>query len=180
MKIQYKTLDARLQTAPSRGSARAAAIDLRACAFFFGDHRSDLVGSLTIPPGDRIKIGTGIAVDLRSVTLNEDIIPADQADTMMEQCYGFNGYAGFALPRSGLGSIGITLGNTPGLIDDDYHGELILALWNAGKESFEINALDRLAQFVIIPVVRPEYVEVTEFATPTARGENGFGSSGTR
>ena len=82
------------------------------------------------------------------------------------------------LPRSGLGhKHGIVLGNLVGLIDSDYQGPLYISCWNRGTAAYTINPLDRIAQLVIVPVLRPAFQEVGDFA-PTKRGEGGFGSSG--
>ena len=90
------------------------------------------------------------------------------------------GYAALILPRSGLGhKHGIVLGNLVGLIDSDYQGELMISVWNRGKDAFTINPFDRIAQLVIVPVAQPEFELVDEFGE-TDRGTNGFGSTGTR
>ncbi len=85
--------------------------------------------------------------------------------------------AGLVLPRSGLGSSGIVLGNLVGLIDSDYQGEILLSLWNRGKEPFEISPGMRVAQLLFISVVRVEW-EVVESFSPSRRGSGGFGHSG--
>jgi len=87
-------------------------------------------------------------------------------------------YAGLILPRSGLGhKHGIVLGNLVGLIDSDYQGELMVSCWNRGQAAFTLNPGERLAQYVLVPVVQAEFEIVSEF-TATARGAGGFGSSG--
>lgn len=88
------------------------------------------------------------------------------------------GYAALILPRSGLGhKHGIVLGNLVGLIDSDYQGQLMVSCWNRGAESFTLNPLDRLAQLVLVPVVRAAFHEVADFAQ-SARAAGGFGSTG--
>ena len=88
------------------------------------------------------------------------------------------GHAALVLPRSGLGHRhGIVLGNLVGLIDSDYQGELTISVWNRGDESFSIEPGDRIAQLVLVPVLRTSFRIVEEF-TSSARGEKGFGSSG--
>jgi dUTP pyrophosphatase len=88
------------------------------------------------------------------------------------------GYAAVLLPRSGLGhKHGIVLGNLVGLIDSDYQGQVFVSLWNRGQEPFELQPLERIAQLVIVPVARAEFVEVEAFAT-SDRGAGGFGSTG--
>ncbi|MEK9652713.1 MAG: dUTP diphosphatase, partial [Betaproteobacteria bacterium] len=81
---------------------------------------------MTINPGDTVLIPTGLAINI--------------ADP---------GYAAVILPRSGLGhKNGIVLGNLVGLIDSDYQGQLFVSIWNRGKETFELNPFDRIAQLV--------------------------------
>ncbi len=108
-----------------------------------------------IGPGERWSVGTGVAVE----------IPA--------------GHAGLVLPRSGLArDHGISLPNSPGLIDSGYRGELRVLLLNTDPaETFHVEPGDRIAQLVIAPIAPAEPVEVAELSG-TARGDGGFGSSG--
>jgi dUTP pyrophosphatase len=108
-----------------------------------------------IGPGERWGVGTGIAVE----------IPA--------------GHAGLVLPRSGIArEHGISLVNSPGLIDAGYRGELrVLLLNNDPAEIFRIEPGDRIAQLVLTPIVLADPVEAASLAD-SARGEGGFGSSG--
>ena len=81
-------------------------------------------------------------------------------------------------PRSGLAakeSIGVL--NSPGTIDSDYRGELKIILFNHGKEDFIINNGDRIAQMVLVPIVKMEFEEVDSLPD-TIRGQGGFGSTG--
>ena len=88
------------------------------------------------------------------------------------------GYAALILPRSGLGhKHGIVLGNLVGLIDSDYQGQLMVSCWNRGRAPFTIEAMERIAQLVIVPVVQAQFEIVDDFAT-SARGAGGFGSTG--
>jgi len=88
-------------------------------------------------------------------------------------------YAGIILPRSGLGhKHGIILGNSVGLIDSDYQGELMVSLFNNSNNVFIINPGDRIAQFMLIPVISIEYEFVDDF-NATSRSSGGFGHSGT-
>ena len=81
-------------------------------------------------------------------------------------------------PRSGLAAkSGITILNTPGTIDSDYRGEIKIILFNHGKEEFIINNKDRVAQMILMPVIKME-LEITENLPDTIRGEGGFGSTG--
>lgn len=105
-------------------------------------------------PGQCTKIGAGIAIHLDDP-----------------------GYAAMVLPRSGLGTKGLILANTIGLIDSDYQGEIILSVWNRSSDPIKINAMDRIAQLIIVPVIQPVFNFVESFEQ-TERGSNGFGSTG--
>jgi dUTP pyrophosphatase len=108
-----------------------------------------------IGPGERWSVGTGIAVEIAA------------------------GHAGLVLPRSGLArEHGITLVNSPGLIDCGYRGEVRVLLLNTDPaETFRVAAGDRIAQLLITPIGLVEPVEAAELAE-SARGGGGFGSSG--
>jgi dUTP pyrophosphatase len=108
-----------------------------------------------IGPGERAVVGTGLAVEL----------PA--------------GYAGFVQPRSGLAAEhGITIVNSPGLIDAGYRGEVMVILLNTDRtESFVVEPGMRIAQLVVLSVADVELVEVEELET-SERGGRGHGSSG--
>jgi dUTP pyrophosphatase len=132
-------------------------------------------------------VGSGIAISLASTTYDimefeEGKSPPFGADmSTVQSAYvdSQNTLAAVLLPRSGLGTrLDIVLANTVGLIDADYQGEILMAVKNIGTEGFPIGALDRLVQMVIIPVLKPEFSVVNEFSTATARGGNGFGSTG--
>ena len=91
---------------------------------------------------------------------------------------GDAGLAAMILPRSGLGhKHGVVLGNLVGLIDSDYQGQLMVSVWNRGKDSFTIQPMERIAQMVIVPVVQPTFRVVDDFDA-SSRGEGGFGSTG--
>jgi dUTP pyrophosphatase len=108
-----------------------------------------------IGPGERWSVGTGIALQIPE------------------------GHAGLVLPRSGIArEHGITLVNSPGLIDAGYRGEVRVLLLNTDPaETFRVTAGDRIAQLVMTPVASADPVEVAELSE-SARGEGGFGSSG--
>lgn len=109
---------------------------------------------LTLAPGDRALVPTGIAIAL--------------PDGMEAQ----------VRPRSGLAvKNGITVLNAPGTIDADYRGEIQVPLVNLGRESFEVARGMRIAQLVIAPVVRANFIE-TNGLSETERGAGGFGSTG--
>lgn len=122
-----------------------------------GDAGLDLYASsdLTIAPGHRELVGTGIAV----------AIP--------------EGHAGFVQPRSGAAlRHGLAFVNSPGLIDSHYRGEIkVIAVNLDPKIPIEIRRGDRIAQLVVQPIVQCEVIAVDELAS-TARGEGGFGSTG--
>jgi dUTP pyrophosphatase len=122
-----------------------------------GDAGLDLYAaeSLTLAPFERALISTGIAV----------AIP--------------EGYAGFVQPRSGLAiKQGLSLVNTPGLIDSHYRGEIkAIAINLDASRPITVNRGDKIAQLVIQPIARVELVAVDEL-DDTARGEGGFGSTG--
>jgi dUTP pyrophosphatase len=90
-----------------------------------------------------------------------------------------DGYAGFVQPRSGLAHAhGVTVLNTPGLVDSGYRGELKVCLVNLDpREPFEVVRGERIAQLVVQAVGRVRLVEV-DVLDETARGDTGFGSSG--
>lgn len=111
-------------------------------------------GELTIAPGRIAMVRTGIAI----------AVPV--------------GFEAQVRPRSGLASKhGITLPNSPGTIDADYRGEVLVPLINLGREAFTVTHGLRIAQMVIAPVAHVKVEEVTELEM-TARGVGGFGSTG--
>lgn len=122
-----------------------------------GDAGLDLFSAedVTLAPMERTLVSTGIAV----------AIP--------------EGYAGFLQPRSGLAiRKGLSLVNTPGLIDSHYRGEIrVIAINLDPVANIEIARGDKLAQLVIQPIIKTELVEVDEL-DDTVRGEGGFGSTG--
>ncbi len=119
------------------------------------DLRACINAALTLGPGDVELIPTGIAIHV--------------ADP---------GLAALILPRSGLGhNHGIVLGNLVGLIDSDYQGPLMVSCWNRGKAPYSLQPMERLAQLVIVPVMRAEFAIVDAFAA-SERAASGFGSTG--
>jgi dUTP pyrophosphatase len=84
------------------------------------------------------------------------------------------------LPRSGLGhKHGIVLGNGTGLIDADYQGPLLISVWNRGVDAFTIEPGDRIAQLLLLPIVRAA-LRVVDTFEESARGSGGFGHTGVR
>jgi dUTP pyrophosphatase len=124
---------------------------------YAGDAGLDLAACerVELRPGERALVGTGLAV----------AIPA--------------GYAGFVQPRSGLAARhGISIVNTPGLVDAGYRGELKVALLNTDvRDSFVVEPGMRIAQLVVLPIPAVQPVEVDELPA-SDRGADGFGSSG--
>lgn len=91
---------------------------------------------------------------------------------------GDPGLAAMILPRSGLGhKHGIVLGNLVGLIDSDYQGQLMVSCWNRGSEAFELKPMERLAQLVLVPVLKAQF-QVVEAFDSSERSVGGFGSTG--
>ena len=81
-------------------------------------------------------------------------------------------------PRSGLAAkSNISVLNTPGTIDSDYRGEIKVIIYNHGNENFSINNGDRIAQMVLVPILKMEFEEVDSLPD-TVRGQGGFGSTG--
>ena len=121
------------------------------------DLRAALDAPLELAPGDAALIPSGLAIHLADPTLCAVI-----------------------LPRSGLGHRhGIVLGNGTGLIDADYQGPLLISTWNRGREPFTIQPGDRIAQLVVLPIVRAT-LQVVDTFEASARGEGGFGHTGVR
>lgn len=119
------------------------------------DLRACIEADLQIEPGQTVLIPTGLAMHI--------------GDPML---------AAIVLPRSGLGHRhGIVLGNLVGLIDSDYQGPLMVSCWNRSNVTFTLQPLERIAQLVIVPVVRAGFRVVESFET-SHRGEGGFGSTG--
>ena len=130
---------------PSYATAGAAGMDLLAA----------VTDPVTIPPGGRVLIPTGLAIAL----------PA--------------GHELQIRPRSGLAlRNGIVLPNSPGTIDEDYRGEVQVIVLNAGDQAFVVERGMRIAQGVVAPVLRATWQEV-ESLDDTSRGAGGFGSTGT-
>lgn len=120
------------------------------------DLRACIDESITIKAGETKLIGTGLSIYIADPN-----------------------YAGIILPRSGLGhKHGIVLGNLVGLIDADYQGELMVSVWNRSQTDFVLEPAERMAQYMVVPVVRPSFEIVDEFSDVSERGAGGFGSSG--
>ena len=120
------------------------------------DLRACLDAPMVLPPDATVLIPTGIAIHLEDPAL-----------------------AAMILPRSGLGHRhGIILGNSVGLIDSDYQGELQISCWNRSQVAYEVQPGDRIAQLIVVPVVQVDFEQVDEFSL-SQRGTGGFGHTGT-
>ncbi len=114
----------------------------------------DMQHPLILAPGARALVPTGLVIELP------------------------RGYEAQVRPRSGLAlNSGIAVLNSPGTIDSDYRGEVGVVLANLGHAPFEIRRGERIAQLVVLPVVRADLIEVPQVSV-TGRGDGGFGSTG--
>ena len=147
-RLQLKILDDRLgDTFPLPDYATEGSAGM--------DLRAMLEAPLDLEPGETELIPTGIAIHIADPAL-----------------------AAMILPRSGLGhKHGIVLGNLVGLIDSDYQGQLYVSCWNRGTTAFRVEVGERIAQLVLVPVVRAIFEQVDDFAD-SDRGVGGFGHSG--
>ena len=148
MNINVKIKLTRGATLPAYATDGSAAVDLRAALEG---------GSLTIEPGCRVSIPTGIAI-------------------APETC----GVVAIVAARSGLGcKHGIALANGIGVIDSDYRGEISVCLHNKSNAPYTVADGDRIAQMMFIPVRSSTLIPADEL-DETARGAGGFGSTGTK
>ncbi len=121
------------------------------------DLRAALDAPLALAPGDAALVPSGLSIHV--------------ADP---------GLCAIVLPRSGLGHRhGIVLGNGTGLIDADYQGPLLISAWNRGSEPYTVHPGDRIAQLVLLPIVRAR-LQVVDTFEDSARGAGGFGHTGLR
>ena len=121
------------------------------------DLRAAIEAPLLLAPGDAALVPSGLAIHI--------------ADP---------GLCALVLPRSGLGhKHGIVLGNGTGLIDADYQGPLLISVWNRGQADFTIEPGDRIAQLLLVPIVRAA-LQVVDTFEHSARGSGGFGHTGVR
>jgi dUTP pyrophosphatase len=127
------------------------------------------------------------AIDLVACTEQTIFIKAQAPAVLINSgiaiSFGDLSIAGLVLPRSGLGhKKGLVLGNTVGLIDPDYDGEILISVWNRSAidtAPIEIRPGERIGQMVFVPIVRPTFEVVEKFTDRTVRGAGGFGSTGT-
>ncbi len=148
--LQLKVLDARFGT---QWELPAYATEHSAGL----DLRAALDAPLELQPGDAALIPSGLAIHIADPAL-----------------------CAVLLPRSGLGhKHGIVLGNGTGLIDADYQGPLMISTWNRGNAAYTIAPGDRIAQLVLLPIVRAT-LQVVDTFDASARGTGGFGHTGLR
>ena len=144
MQLLIKKLDERAHV-PEAATGGSAGMDLYAV----------LDEPLTLAPGERAMISTGLAIALESPR-----------------------FVALIFARSGLAvKHGITLSNCVGVVDSDYRGEVKVGLINQSDKAYEISPGERVAQMVIMPVEQP-YISVVEELPESDRGEGGFGSTG--
>jgi dUTP pyrophosphatase len=148
--LQVKVLDPRWGTEwPLPAYATEASAAL--------DLRAAIEKPLVLAPGDAALVPSGLAIHLADPAL-----------------------CALVLPRSGLGHRhGIVMGNGTGLIDADYQGPLLVSTWNRGTAPFTIEPGDRIAQLLVLPIVRAA-LEVVDTFEESARGAGGFGHTGVR
>ena len=148
--LQIRTLDPRYSSEwPLPAYATEASAGL--------DLRAALDEPLSLAPGDAALIPSGLAIHVAEP-----------------------GLCAVVLPRSGLGhKHGIVLGNGTGLIDADYQGPLMISAWNRGRQAYVIEPGERIAQLVLLPIVRAR-LEVVDTFAESARGAGGFGHTGRR
>lgn len=148
--IEIKLLNP-LAKVPQYATPGSAAIDLCAVNFLGEDF-----DSATFFTRNELSFGTGIAVHINDP-----------------------GIVGLVDGRSGLGiKYGIRLSNCVGVIDSDYQGEIIVSLYNDSDLKYTVKQFDRIAQLLFVPVIRPNFIVVSEFSAESERGVNGFGSTG--
>ena len=149
MNTNVKVLLSRGMTMPAYATEGAAAVDMRAAI--------DEGTTVTIQPGQRAMIPTGMAISLE----NANVVAILAA-------------------RSGLAvKSGINLANGIGVIDSDYRGEICVGLYNSSDVPFTVNRGDRIAQLLFMPVYVANLIEAASL-DETARGAGGFGSTGVK
>ncbi len=147
--IETKILDPRLGTDfPLPSHATDGAAGL--------DIRACIEAPLTLEPGSSQLIHSGFAINIEDP-----------------------GVMAVLVARSGLGvKRGIVVSQAVGVIDSDYHGEVLVSLWNRSSEPFVVEPGERICQMIFVPVIQAELKVVENFSVTTARGSGGFGSTG--
>ena len=148
MIIKFKKLNSAIGDTiplPAYATSGAAGIDLAAA----------IAKPVTVEPGKRMMIPTGLAVDIPTTEI-----------------------VGLIFPRSGLAAKhGLSLANAVGVIDSDYKGEILCPVQNNGEQPYQIKPGDRISQLLFMPVLKVE-IEYTEELSGSERGKGGFGSTG--
>lgn len=157
MRIGYQRIRP-CAAAPTRATTGSAGYDVVGLAVVWesmhGTHDPAVpLGGYVLWPGRRIRVGTGLSLE----------IPP--------------GYEMQVRSRSGLASDGIVVANSPGTVDSDYRGELLVLLHNLGTEAYTLRPGQKVAQIVVAEVVDVGFAPVGELSE-TARGAGGFGSTG--
>lgn len=145
--LKVKIINRSPNPLPSYGTPEAAGMDVYAWL---------PEGDITLQPGERALIGTGLFMELP------------------------RGYECQVRPRSGLAlRHGISIVNSPGTIDADYRGEIGIILINLGQEPFTVTTGERICQIVVKEYVPVQWHQVDEIDDDTERGDGGFGHTGT-
>ena len=152
--LEFRIIDQRIE-APRR-LHQSAAYDLHLCSvdginLDLGSRWSEYL----LKPGETLRAGTGLAISMAPQNL-----------------------CALVLPRSGLGCRGIAPANSPGLIDPDYQGEIMICLHNFGDAPAVLFPLQRIAQLLFLQPFHPTFTEVVHFSRNSTRGSGGFGSTG--
>lgn len=152
MHVQVKILDQKI------GNDSKFPLPSRATEGSAGiDLRACLDEPLLIKAGETVLVKTGLAIYIADPN-----------------------YVGLIMPRSGLGhKHGIVLGNLTGVIDADYQGEIMVSIWNRSQTDYTLQPAERMAQYLVVPVICPTFDIVPDFSDISMRGTGGFGSSGT-
>lgn len=152
--LEFRIIDQRVE-APLRFH-QSAAYDLHLCSIDginidLGSRWSEYM----LKPGETVRAGTGLAISMAPQNL-----------------------CALVLPRSGLGCRGIAPANSPGLIDPDYQGEIMICLHNFSDAPAVLFPLQRIAQLLFLQPFHPTFTEVVHFSRNSTRGSGGFGSTG--
>ena len=152
--ILMKTLDKRLGTefpSPVQATSGAAGYDVVACL----DTARHPTGCVVLKPGERYLVPLGFSMHIQDPKV-----------------------AAVLLPRSGLGhKKGLVLGNLVGLIDSDYQGQVFASMWNTSDTAITIEAGQKIAQMVFLPIISPRLIETDTIELRSKRGSAGFGST---
>lgn len=155
VKLEGLLLEKKSQLSPAELAERLPQYSSVGNAAF--DLRLALEAPLTLKPNESKVIGVGYGVWIQDPN-----------------------FVGYVVPRSGLGSKGLVVGNLVGVIDSNYQGELKVCVWNRSNEDKIIEPWDRVAQFIISPVYHAQFDLVENYHESSDRGADGFNSSGVK